>query len=311
MESDLNQSGVSVLIPVHGEAPFFEECLLSVLNQRIDKVVEIVVVLDRPHESVIKLLERKEFSSVSLVNAEAPGLVSALNTGIERCKFELIARLDADDFIEPERLSVQLNFMQKNPEFVLVGSQIKIINEKGHLRTISKYPESDLQIRKLLKFKCVFAHPSIMYRKSSVLKVGGYRTFFTYAEDYDLWIRISEVGKIANLPNALTNYREHNNQVSRKYGKRQALATEASRVSVKKRKSGVKDLDSQFRDVYEWERSVQAFFPRVRVHIRFEFYRTKVQKLYGKFAIYFILRCLVDYREFYTSLKYKSRHGIK
>ena len=268
------------------------------------------MILDRPDKSVVELLGQKEYASIESVNSQGSGLVSALNTGLEHSKFELIARLDSDDYMASNRLSIQSDFMNDHPEIGLIGSQIRIINKEGGFRRISSYPEAEQDIIRLLQFKCVFAHPSIMYRKSLVKEIGGYRQFYTYAEDYDLWIRISEKSGVRNLNNPLTTYREHENQVSKKYGRRQALATEASRVSARLRLKESPDLEQRFSDVYDWSKSKFALFARVRIAIRFEFYKTREERQVFRYVFFLIMRCLIDYRELYYVLFQKLKDRI-
>jgi glycosyltransferase involved in cell wall biosynthesis len=143
------------------------------------------------------------------------GIAHALNSGIHAAETKYIARLDSDDEMLPERIQMQLNYLESNSDCVLVGSQLTYITEEGEVVGLSKYPESSEQILKFLTFGNPIAHPSVMYRRDEILKAGLYNPRMEGAEDLDMWIRLSIFGKFKNLPIPLTRYRQHVGQISR------------------------------------------------------------------------------------------------
>jgi glycosyltransferase involved in cell wall biosynthesis len=150
---------------------------------------------------------------IRIVHSTTPGISAALNLGITEANTNLIARLDCDDVMEPERLEIQESVL-RDERIVCVGSQIRIMDHSGRTVRYTHYPTKYAAIRSSLRIRNVVAHPSVMSRKSSIGLAGGYRSEFNGAEDYDLWIRLSRIGRIVNIALPLTNYRIHENQVS-------------------------------------------------------------------------------------------------
>jgi glycosyltransferase involved in cell wall biosynthesis len=204
----------TVLMPVHGEARYLDEAISSVLSQT-SKNFELLIVFDRPDFEAIQIVERyqKMDSRVRSVHSTTPGISSALNLGLSESKAELIARLDCDDVMDSKRVEKQELFFL-DEQVVCVGSQLRIMDQHGTTVRFTHYPSNSFALKSSLRIRNVVAHPSVMLRKKAVNFVGGYRSEFNGAEDYDLWIRLSRIGQIVNIPEPLTNYRLHENQTS-------------------------------------------------------------------------------------------------
>jgi glycosyltransferase involved in cell wall biosynthesis len=204
---------VDVIIPVHGKPIYFAETLQSIINQ--PQVENIIVILDRVDKEYLAALQIPK-DKIRVFNSKIPGIVSALNLGLEKSKADFIARIDSDDIMFPSRISTQLDFLMSNPDHVCVGSSIELF---GNIKKnkIKKYPESHNNIVQHLKFQNSIAHPSVMYRRKNVLDIGGYREVFEGSEDYDLWFRLSNIGKLYNLNAPLTKYRINVGQYSSKF----------------------------------------------------------------------------------------------
>lgn len=212
----MGDSGVSVLIPVHGDAEFLEAAINSVLIQE-GISFEILIILDRV--TLIgsgKLDQYKGNPLLRFFVSNKPGISNALNLGIKNARFNFIARLDSDDFMAPNRLISQYLRIINSPEIMVVGSAIQIINVKGDSIKIKRFPLKSQQIVNLLQFRNCIAHPAVMVRKSVFTDLGMYRSEAEPAEDYDLWLRISRDHKSAfyNLSEPLTFYRVHDRQLS-------------------------------------------------------------------------------------------------
>lgn len=207
---------VLVLLPIFGEAPHLEVALESILAQSFNDW-NLVAVLDRPTDSLrSRLAVLGTFQGrLRVVESLRPGISEALNAGVlvEDCDF--LARIDADDWMESDRLSRQVDFLEENPNVVCVGSQTRNIDVEGRPIEVSKLPTSQAQVRAMMQDFNVISHPSTMIRASALRQVGGYDKRFDGAEDYHLWLRLLRIGDIQNLVEALTNYRVHENQISR------------------------------------------------------------------------------------------------
>jgi glycosyltransferase involved in cell wall biosynthesis len=208
---------VSVIIPVHGDAPHLISTIQSIQEQNF-KEFETFIILDRASEDIEKYAQDLTLSSenIKVLLSKLPGISHALNLGIRESSGEFIARIDADDLMRNDRLLLQKAFLEKHPEVVCVGSQITKINVDGIVIGKSSYPASNKQISRTLLFRNCLAHPSVMYRRSSILEVGGYRPEFDGVEDYDLWLRLSKTGQIRNMNAQLTSYRVWKKQITRK-----------------------------------------------------------------------------------------------
>jgi glycosyltransferase involved in cell wall biosynthesis len=211
------ERGISVVLPAYGTADFLSKTLRSVLESSLQPD-EILLVDDGLDSGVVENVSL-HFPSVTIVPNEGKGLVDALNTGISESRFDLIARIDADDLMQTERLELQLGEFRSREDLVLLGSQIRYIDEFGNLTGQSAYPVGDVTAQTRRGKRCVLAHPSVMYRRDAVLTAGGYRHIFRVdnvdlSEDFDLWVRMSRIGQVFNSDDFLTFYRQHGSQLS-------------------------------------------------------------------------------------------------
>lgn len=217
MSSKQVDAGISVVLPVHGPAEYLMETLRSVYSSTVQPN-EVLLIDDGVDTNVIKSV-KLQFPNIIILANKGSGLVDALNTGVNSAHFDLIARIDADDLLEPERLETQLRLFRDNLELMLLGSQVRYIDKLGNLGSKSQYPVGDITAETKTGRSCIIAHPSVMYRKQAVISAGGYRHIYRVnqmdlAEDFDLWIRVSRIGLIVNLDAALTRYRQHGAQLS-------------------------------------------------------------------------------------------------
>lgn len=225
-------SRIDLVIPVYGEAPFLDETMKSCATSQ-EKFFNLLWVLDRP--SVLVLGKIQDFSSrhrqSKVIVSTEPGIVAALNLGIASGNAEYIARLDSDDVMEPSRLRVQSEFLDSNRLIGVVGTQMTLINDKSKVMGLTKYPTSHSQIVKLLEFQNCLGHPSVMFRRSVYEKAGGYRSQFTGAEDYDLWIRVAQFAQLHNLADPLTRYRISSYQFTKRKESSQGIIETAVRFA--------------------------------------------------------------------------------
>lgn len=206
MEKDL----ITIIMSAYNEKEeWFEKSLYSILNQTY-KNIEVILIIDNPNnEGIINLAKKINDNRLKLIiNKENRGLVYCLNKGLEISNGSFIARMDADDISMPSRLEKQINYMHKNSEVILLGTQPILIDEYDNLINRKEIlPTKFKDIKRALKYTNVFYHPSIMFRKDFIMNIGGYRDI-KYAEDYDLITRIViNKGKVENLNEKLLKYR--------------------------------------------------------------------------------------------------------
>jgi glycosyltransferase involved in cell wall biosynthesis len=200
---------VSVLMPIYKGEQHLKEAIDSVLNQSF-KNFEFVIINDAsPDNSEKIILSYNDIRIVYKKHEHNKGLVGALNSGLEICKGKYIARMDQDDIADLNRLQLQFDFMEKNPDYILLGGQATIIDSKDKLQN----PISDEGIRAKLVFATSFVHPTVMFRKAMLDKNNlSYRENYKHAEDYGFWIDLASHGKMANLPETCLYYRRHEAQ---------------------------------------------------------------------------------------------------
>lgn len=206
----LSNVDVSIVLPVHGEAPFLNETLTSIDIQDCNELeIELIIVLDRPNIEVKELIEaaKKRFKNCIVVQSNAPGIVSALNMGISISNGRFIARIDSDDRMHSSRIRSQYQILNSNEELDCLGSQVFFVDDRGRKIGKSYYPRNAKDIGKVLPFRNCLAHPSVMYRKSAVQKIGSYDPNTEGCEDYDLWLRLFNGRNIVNINVELTEYR--------------------------------------------------------------------------------------------------------
>lgn len=205
---------VTILIPNLDGAKYLGKALDSCLAQTYP--CEVIVVDNGSRDESLKILHAYslKFPTIKVMECSEIGISAALNFGLSAVKTEYICRLDADDFMEPDRVQIQYQYLREHPDIQVVGSQVNYIDIHGSLIGVSKYPVGIRKVKNAFSLVNPLAHPSVMIRKSAVVAACGYRTKFDGAEDFDLWLRILEIGPINNLDDSLTNYRMHPSQVS-------------------------------------------------------------------------------------------------
>ena len=214
---------VTVLMAAYNAESYLLETLESILAQTYYNF-EFLIINDGSEDKTLSILKRYEGkdSRVRVITIENRGLVKSLNTGLNEAKGKYIARIDADDVAFPNRIERQVFFLQENPEIVCVGSYYEVIDERSQALTILDAPVDDTTIQeKLIEGHTVICHPTVMMDRETVLSVGGYIAQFFLVEDLDLWICLGEVGKLANIPEALTQYMFSNSSINSGAGKKQ------------------------------------------------------------------------------------------
>ncbi len=247
---------VSVVCPVHGEGRYLRQTLDSINSQNFVGSLEIVLVLDRCSEEVLAIIDN--FSSsfeIKVVTSSTPGLVAALNLGLEAACGRYIARIDADDLMTPERITEQFSYMEANKSVTVLGSNVTEINEYGSVIGNREYPADPKLMHQALSKQCTIAHPSVMFRKDAILELGGYRSFFENAEDYDLWLRVRVGGTIVSTPQPLTQYRIHPDQISSKHLEKCVFASYSVRLNSILEKKKSKGLIARYGTSENWGNS--------------------------------------------------------
>jgi hypothetical protein len=143
-----------------------------------------------------------------------------------------IAVLDSDDFwIDKDKLQKQFNFLENNLDYVLIGSNIKIIDEKGNFIKNTSFAAEDSEIKKKILKDNQLPHSTVLMRKEAIDKVGGYNNKLSCVEDLDLFLRLGKIGKMKNLSEITTAYTRHSAGFS--YQRRLAMAWNHYKIVLK------------------------------------------------------------------------------
>lgn len=209
---------ISVLMPVYNAGRFLKEATESILNQTYDDF-EFIIVDDGSTDESLDLLERfaAQDKRIRLISRPNTGHTIALNEMLGLARAPLIARMDADDVSRPDRFAIQVSFLEAHPEVLCVGGRHEYIDSKGRMLRQRLLPTDDATIqRRLLAGDVVICHPSVMMRRDAVEMAGGYDPAWKLAQDLDLWLKLGEIGKLANVPELILRYRLHETSVGSK-----------------------------------------------------------------------------------------------
>lgn len=219
---------VSILLPVFNAAEHLPAAIQSLLRQTLE-AIEIIAIDDgSTDESGTILQQYAELDGrIRLYRQKNRGLIPTLNYGLTLCRCQWVARMDADDISLPGRLEKQYSRLQSRTGTVVLGTALEYLGPRGPTGVYSRQPSDAAAIRHLLPRQNCISHPTVMMRKVAVETVGGYRSAYPHAEDYDLWMRLLKIGDLENLPEPLVQYRVHNAQISARHLRAQALSIAA------------------------------------------------------------------------------------
>lgn len=214
---------VSVILPVYNGEQYIANSIESILGQSYADF-EFIILNDGStdaSETIIKKYARIDSRVLLYSYRENSGYVPRLNFGIKQARGEFIARMDHDDIADRLRLDIQVRFLQDNEGYVMCGSWY---NNFGELQGPAQLPVDDEDIRVHLMKGNPFCHPSVLIR-ASVIKTN--KLFYTPelmpSEDYKLWVDLIKLGKVANIPQYLLNYRTHKCNTSKSRTQNQIL----------------------------------------------------------------------------------------
>jgi glycosyltransferase involved in cell wall biosynthesis len=208
---------VSVLMPAYNVERYLRQSVGSILAQTF-RDFEFVIIDDGSTDRTGAMLERMAAGDarIRLIRRENKGVVPTREELWHLARADLLAIMDADDVAAPTRLEKEVAFLRAHPEVVCVSGLTRLIDAKGRWIPCPLRPPLDHEGIEalLLKGACPISNSAALVRKAAVMQVGGYDTDLGMSEDYALWLKLGEVGRLANLPDVLADYRLHNGSVS-------------------------------------------------------------------------------------------------
>lgn len=206
----------------YGDNPeHFKTAVESILNQTC-KPDEVVLVVDGlVTDALDKIITDYEKSDIFNVNRlpENVGHGNARRIGLENCKNELVALMDADDISVPERFEKQIAVFENDKKLSIVGGNISEFIDNTENTVGSRIvPKKDAEIKEYIKKRCPMNQVTVMFKKTDVNNVGGYIDWYC-EEDYYLWLRLALAGyKFANINEILVNVRVGKEMYNRRGG---------------------------------------------------------------------------------------------
>lgn len=216
----------SVLLSLYyKESPLFLDLALeSIWDKQRKKPNQIVLVLDGPISDDLQFTvdkwKKKLLEILQIVPLDKNvGLGNALNIGLKKCENDWVFRMDTDDICKPDRFEKQIQFIQSNPNVVVVGGQIlEFDHTPNDLAVIKTVPTTHEDIKKFAQKRCPFNHMTVAYKKSVIMELDGYQHHL-FMEDYNLWLRVIGAGyTVANLPDVILYARVGNGMHARRKG---------------------------------------------------------------------------------------------
>lgn len=272
----MEKAKFSVLMSVYkNDIPeYVEVAINSILNQTL-MPNEIVIMVDGPISNELEQLLMK-YEKNELVNIyyrkENKGLGITLNEGLLKCKYDYVARMDADDESMPNRFEKQIEYLSRNSDIDCIGTNMVEYDEKMK-KVISqkKVPSTSEEIEEYLKKRNPMNHPTVIYKKNKVLEVNSYEDY-PFFEDYYLWAKMIKNGsKFYNIQDNLYKFRAGSSMIKRRGGKKYL-------TSIKKFEKGLLNLNIINKRTYISnisKRYLIALFPN---SLREKFYKFALRK---------------------------------
>jgi glycosyltransferase involved in cell wall biosynthesis len=226
-------------MPVFNTEDYLAPALQSVLGQTFDDF-EFIILDDGSTDRSVHVVQSfaENDDRIRFFPLEHRGYVSLLRRGLNHCRGEFVARMDSDDISMPQRFEKQIAYLRENPDCVAVGSRVELIDPYGSRveKPSHKTTHEEIEAELLKGVGWALVHPSVMMRREALMRVGGYREDLMVSEDLDLFLRLAEVGKLANLPDVLLQYRQHLGSVNyTKYEQQKAVKRQIVSDAYKRR----------------------------------------------------------------------------
>lgn len=209
-----NNPQISVILSVFNDDDFIEECIKSILTQTFSDF-ELIIIDDDSYDKTSNIIRKFSDNRIKIIkNQQNIGLTCSLNKAIKTAQGKYIARIDADDIALPNRLECQFRFLENNPDYNLCGGQVNFISENGSVKKKSTMTIHFHEIVATIFVQNPIIHSTAFFRKHIFDKLGGYDQNLKRSQDYDLWFRFLDTGKITNLPDLILCYRSHQNNIT-------------------------------------------------------------------------------------------------
>ena len=300
---------ISVIMSVFNHEKYLQKSIDSILSQSY-KNFEFIIINDGSNKNAKKILELNKLQDKRIKvinNKKRIGVTKSLNIAIKISKGEYIARQDSDDISYFKRFEEQLNFFKKNKKVIMCGTNgILIDNNDSFLKNIKNLENNYEKIKKKLIYENQFIHSSVMVKRNYLLEVKGYDEKFKYAQDYDLWCRLSIKGFLTNINKILVKIRQHNESITKKNKKEQNYYSILASIRHYAEINNLKYLNKSY-DIYNFlkEKKIAKFakiliflnrfnlpknnkIKKIKIYLREIYYFFKFKKLIIKYFLNYL-----------------------
>jgi len=255
---------ITVFTPNYNREEVLSETIESILNQTYENFEYIIVDDGSTDKSwqIIQEYAKRDNRIKPYCNQQNLRIVKTRNKGFElsSSKAKYFAILDSDDIAIPHRLELQVNFLENNPAYGLVGGNKYLINENSELIGYRNYPTTNQEIKKVITRYNPIAQSCVLLRKEVIDQVGKYDEEWKYCQDYDYWLRVGKRWKLRNLEMPLIKYRISEGQVKSKN------MTQTIRYTYKIQEKAVKEYgyaDTLFNKTYRILLRISLIYPKL------------------------------------------------
>ena len=254
---------VSVLMPVYNCGPFVDEAIECILRQTFTDF-EFLIVDDASTDDTWERLQKHSDPRIVLSrNAENKGLAQNLNELLAIARGEFIARMDGDDACELDRFQRQYDFLTQHPDHGAVGTASIRTDVNGADQQSYIHPATHEAIRyELLRWRSSVLHGSTMIRTSALKAIGGYRPKMWISEDNDMFLRLGEHSRIANIPRFMYRYRQHPAQSGIRWAEQMPYACLATLLAMEREAHGEDSLRLMTAEDFERLRRQGVIVPK-------------------------------------------------
>ena len=236
---------ISCLIPDYNGEKHLRAALQSIMDQTYQEF-EVIVVNDGSNDKSGDILDEysRKYDNFKVFHKENGGIVSALNFGLQFCKGDYIARMDCDDIAMRDRFEIQLQEFNTRRDAVAVGGYLRWIDDNDNIAPGKGFSPSRVTHTSLRSFPAKVAnvqHSAGMFLSKAIREVGGYRSTFKHAEDYDLYLRLAKFGGFYNPAKPVIYYRQHPSSLSAQNLLEQETNAVLAELSACARLAGVSD----------------------------------------------------------------------
>jgi glycosyltransferase involved in cell wall biosynthesis len=233
---------LTIIMPVYNGAAYLSEAIDSVLQQTLGDF-DLLIMDDGSTDETPAILKSYagQDKRIRLFLRQHQGQIACRNELLGLATTEVVACADADDICLPDRLERQLAAMMDDRDLWILGTSAISIDRNGRRRRPWRVPTGSVAVGAELDRRCCIVHPSCMMRVKEILSIGGYRPAYECAEDYDLFLRANEHGKVDNLNMVGVLYRQHGGNVSHRRSLQQAISADLARATYFLRLAGGTD----------------------------------------------------------------------